>query len=461
MTEDRGDALSESAQDSFARQQQLNREWKQRPPEQQIYFEPRVGAVDYTRYNEAFSGIQSELQAVYETGELGQFQILAPAEQMISTRSGMSRIIFVTHPEYSGYIFGLSGIGQVTLDEQTQRLVIHNPDATRTPHDLGLSEEYFSTTTVYADGTVNNSVNHEPLGGYWESSAVAKYDKTAAARETYKDTDFSVCVPVAAGKYDQPIGREESMGFFVYALPAEARPLPVILQEEYASMWRMSREFGRSLRPVKIGPPETEDSKKARTDNFFVQVLQTRYAQTLRQLGKTIAIIGEHNQTHNQAHPGNVYGEPKPDGTDRIWLTDWVTVQDISDHRRDRMEGEDLSPYDRARWVDFYHTLLTSTTIENDELMDAILRVPFVIAYVRGYAEYEDRDNALALAMYHEIRDRTKTIVNNPDTARALASAGVVAATGLSVDYAMQTVLEEWRDESGLFHSAGDEHSTE
>lgn len=269
------------------------------------------------KMNADYGLLSDQITELYKNGNIGRFQLMDPEYQPIVPELGVTRKVYLSHPDFPEEIFVATGIGYIQRDENGH-YVLNQPDLSKVLRDArGLPETIMSTIRIGEEGNREVELNNEPLGAYHLKSAKEKFVNTAQAQKKKMfGKDVEICTNVAYGKYN------ENTGFYMYSIPKGYKsPNDIVLNFE-----NEPREY-------------------------FDLLYKTMEA--LRKL---------HGQgfVSRQHHPGNVFYRPEDQ---RLLVTDLETMMSISGHRLNRNKNEFISPKGHAIWNDAEKTLQTFVNV--------------------------------------------------------------------------------------------------
>ncbi len=391
-------------------------QWNLRSREDQIHIDQRQYGIEFTRRNADFDSLLPDLQRLLGSGDTGDFEPLAPEDQYITPQLGVSRKVTLRHPKYPEQQFCISGPGRVSLDEH-KRIRIEPPDTSMTVAALadqkGLPSNVNEVYGVDRNGKDITRRGNDPLGAYWLKSAEDKYDMTVEAQMLLQQSEHAqACVPVAAGKYVHGEGEAPAVGFFVYAMPADAVALPRMLQGDAVEI---AKQLG-------IG-----GLQKAIT-----AALRSKYAIASFNTTAGIRLLHDQDRVHREGHPGNIF--VRPDG--KVVITDWNTMQDISDHRTKRDSRLKMSPKDKAKWEDVRLNLVQTTAIQNIDTIKPIISQVALVAGMLGYNQPPQEEMLLR---------RRALLTEFSQVYAQLMQGKSKQDMGATVDQTIEIILETWK----------------
>lgn len=367
-------------------------DWQKRSREDQIHLDQRHYGIEFTRQNSEFLSLQSDLERLLGSGDIGEFVPLAPEDQYITPELGVSRKLYFSHPKYPEHVFCVTGIGKVTLAEG-KKLQVTAPDTSQTVADVADAKQLpVYINAVYGVDARGNDISHrgdDPLGAYWLKSAEDKYDQTVeAVRLLEKSEHAESCTPVSAGRYGG-IGEAGSqpVGFFVYAMPADVMGLPRVLQRSF------------------------EDVKKAAASGNMIDAtkaaMNSKYTIAIFNAAAGIRHLQDFDRVHREAHPGNVF--VRPDG--RVIWTDWTTLQHVGRHKTRYDKRLGMSPLDKAKWEDVKLFLTQTALPKHTGALESIITQVTLTAGCLGYQQpRQDQMRSMQVGLVKEYLEINKLL---------------------------------------------------
>lgn len=362
------------------------RVWEETRP---VDIEPRNFVFTLLRHNPNYEAVIEPLKALVSTGDLGEFTVLSPRLQLISSDVNISRKVLVTHPLYPDDMFIIGGIGPVRMEEG--RLHIYSPDVSATIHTKHtFAPSLMATGYIHPDGRVEERKNDEPYGGYWVETAVKKYEKTEDARATLPSSK-NVCDAVVAGSITQ---NSQETGIFVYRLPRSAQSLAEYYVRDH-DYWH--REV---LLPLANGKYVGD----------VVRLLS--YGQAAFHVHTAMGLLEylhTKDKVHRQYHVGNVYTalSGEREGEQNIIVTDWDTSGDIGSYSRLPAIKYDkiISPYDEVRWHDVENAVNGLSNIHGPDSYYSLWKMSLSIVAIMGYKHSPYGDEQKIEELYDQMVD--------------------------------------------------------